>query len=83
MGLYPIGTLVELNSGEVAVVYSRTGASPAAQGHGAAGAGQVGGALPAHAGSDAQPLDPTGEPYRILGAAHNAYGIDPAEFYLV
>jgi HD-GYP domain-containing protein (c-di-GMP phosphodiesterase class II) len=84
LGLYPIGTLVELNTGEVAVVIQQN---------------QVRRLKPRllillapdkqperHSRSldlMLDPLTPTGEPYRIRHALPlDAYGIDPAEFYL-
>ena len=84
LGLYPIGTLVELNTGEVAVVIQQN---------------QVRRLRPRLLILLAQdktlerwprsldlildPATPTGEPYRIQAALpSNAYGIDPAEFFL-
>jgi HD-GYP domain-containing protein (c-di-GMP phosphodiesterase class II) len=84
VGLYPIGTLVELNTGEVAVVIQQN---------------QVRRLKPRLLVLLAQdkslerrprnldlildPTTPTGEPYRIRQALpSNAYGIDPGEFFL-
>ena len=84
VGLYPIGTLVELNTGEVAVVIQQN---------------QVRRLKPRLLILLAQdkslerrprsldliydPATPTGEPYRIKHALpSNAYGIDPSEFFL-
>lgn len=84
VGLYPIGTLVELNTGEVAVVIQQN---------------QVRRLKPRLLILLAQdksverrprsldliydPATPTGEAYRIKCALpSNAYGIDPAEFFL-
>lgn len=84
IGLYPIGSLVELNSGEVGVVIQQNQIR------------RLKPRLLIVLGPDKQidrhpitldlmtdPPNPTGEPYRILRALPvNAYGIDPAEFYL-
>lgn len=84
IGLYPVGTLVELNSGEVAVVIQQN---------------QVRRLQPrvlVLLGTDKsveryprtlellmRPEAPDGEPYRILKALPpNAYGLDPTDFYL-
>lgn len=84
IGIYPVGTLVELNSGEVAVVIQQN---------------QVRRLQPRVMivlGPDKtvekraptvdlvySPNAPTGEPYRIVRALPaNAYGIDPADYYL-
>ena len=84
VGLYPIGSLVELNTGEVAVVIQQN---------------QVRRLKPRLLVLLAQdkslerrprsldlmydPATPTGEPYRIKNALpSNAYGIDPSEFFL-
>lgn len=84
VGLYPIGTLVELNTGEVAVVIQQN---------------QVRRLKPRLLVLLAQdktlerrprsldlildPTTPTGTPYRIRHALPpNAYGIDPTEFFL-
>lgn len=84
VGLYPIGTLVELNSGEVAVVIQQNRVlrekprlmvlmttdkrlRP----------------RPCYLDLMDSPLAPDRTPYRILKALpSNAYGIDPAEFFL-
>lgn len=84
LGIYPIGSLVELNTGEVAVVIQQN---------------QVRRLRPRLLVLMApdkslerrprnlelllNPTTPTGEPYRIKQALpSNAYGIDPTEFYL-
>ncbi len=85
MGLYPIGTLVELNSGEVAVVLQQNQVrrlQPKVMVLLAPDKSVE--RYPRTLDLMLNPLGPTGEPYRILGALpDNAYGIDPAEFYLV
>jgi len=84
VGLYPIGTLVELNTGEVAVVIQQN---------------QVRRMkprllvllaedkslkrCPRNLDLILEPSTPMGEPYRIKNALpSNAYGIDPTEFFL-
>jgi HD-GYP domain-containing protein (c-di-GMP phosphodiesterase class II) len=84
VGLYPIGTLVELNTGEVAVVIQQN---------------QVRRMKPRllillaedktlkrrprNLDLILEPPTPMGEPYRIKNALpSNAYGIDPTEFFL-
>ncbi len=84
VGLYPIGTLVELNTGEVAVVIQQN---------------QVRRMKPRllillaedktlmrrprNLDLILEPPTPMGEPYRIRNALpSNAYGIDPTEFFL-
>ena len=84
LGLYPIGTLVELNTGEVAVVIQQN---------------QVRRMKPRllillaedkslkrrprNLDLILEPTTPMGEPYRIKSALpSNAYGIDPSEFFL-
>lgn len=84
VGLYPIGTLVELNTGEVAVVIQQN---------------QVRRMKPRllillaedktlkrrprNLELILEPTTPMGEPYRIKSALpSNAYGIDPTEFFL-
>ena len=84
VGLYPIGTLVELNTGEVAVVIQQN---------------QVRRMRPRllillaedktlkrrprNLELILEPTTPMGEPYRIKSALpSNAYGIDPTEFFL-
>jgi HD-GYP domain-containing protein (c-di-GMP phosphodiesterase class II) len=85
IGLYPVGTLVELSSGEVAVVIQQNqvrrlqpkvmillGPDKTVERH------------PRTLDLLMQPRTPTGEPYRVLRALPgNAYGIDPRDFYLV
>lgn len=85
MGLYPIGTLVELNSGEVAVVIQQNqvrrlqpkvmvllGPDKSVERH------------PRTLDLLMQPNTPTGEPYRILRSLPgDAYGINPRDYYLV
>lgn len=84
IGLYPAGTLVELNSGEVGVVISQNRVrrlqprvlvilnpdrSPNRH--------------PPTLDLLYEPVTPGGEPYRIVRALPaGTYGIDPAEFYL-
>ncbi|WP_083953788.1 HD-GYP domain-containing protein [Thauera butanivorans] len=84
IGLYPIGTLVELNSGEVAVVIQQNqvrrlqprvivilAPDKAVE------------RFPRILDLLMQPETAAGEPYRILRALPpNAYGIDPNDFYL-
>jgi len=84
IGLYPIGSLVELNTGEVAVVIQQNqvrrlkprviillGPDKSLERH------------PITLDLMLDPPTPTGQPYRIVQALPaNAYGIDPAEFYL-
>lgn len=84
LGLYPIGSLVELNTGEVGVVIQQNlvrrlkprllivlAADKKIEQH------------PVTLDLMLDPLTPTGVPYRITQALPaNAYGIDPAEFYL-
>ena len=84
MGLYPIGTLVELNSGEVAVVLQQNQVrrlQPKVMILLAPDKSVE--RYPRTLDLMLEPVGPTGETYRILGALpDNAYGIDPAEFYL-
>lgn len=84
IGLYPAGTLVELNSGEIAVVIAQNRvrrmqprvlvllcADKTPNHH------------PPTLDLLYSPLTPAGEPYRILRALPTgAHGIDPSEFYL-
>lgn len=84
VGLYPIGTLVELNTGEVAVVIQQNQVR------------RLRPRLLVLMAPDKSlerrprglnlmlvPNTPTGEPYRIVRALpSNAYGIDPVEFFL-
>jgi HD-GYP domain-containing protein (c-di-GMP phosphodiesterase class II) len=84
VGLYPIGTLVELNSGEVAVVIQQNQVrrlkprllillAP----------DKTLERRPRSLDLILEPTTPTGEPYRIRQALPtNAYGIDPVEFFL-
>jgi len=84
IGLYPIGTLVELNTGEVAVVIQQNQvrrmkprllillAEDKALKR-----------RPRNLDLILEPTTPLGEPYRIKSALpSNAYGIDPTEFFL-
>jgi HD-GYP domain-containing protein (c-di-GMP phosphodiesterase class II) len=84
MGLYPIGTLVELNTGEVAVVLQQNQVrrlQPKVMVLLASDKSVE--RYPRTLDLILDPAGPTGEPYRILGALpENAFGIDPAEFYL-
>ena len=84
IGLYPIGSLVELNTGEVGVVIQQNqirrlkprllillGPDKSPERH------------PITIDLMLEPPTPTGELYRITKALPaNAYGIDPVEFYL-
>jgi HD-GYP domain-containing protein (c-di-GMP phosphodiesterase class II) len=84
IGLYPIGSLVELNTGEVAVVIQQNqvrrlrprlmvllGPDKSVE------------KRPINLDLMYDPKTPTGEMYRIIRALpSNAYGIDPAEFFL-
>ena len=84
IGLYPIGSLVELNTGEVGVVIQQNqirrlkprlmillGPDKSVERH------------PVTLDLMMDPPTPTGEIYRILHALPaNAHGIDPSEFYL-
>ena len=84
IGLYPIGSLVELNSGEVGVVIQQNkvrrlkprllivlGPDKSVERH------------PITIDLMNDPTAQTGVPYRIVQALPaNAYGIDPAEFYI-
>lgn len=84
VGLYPIGTLVELNSGEVAVIIQQNQVrrlkprllillAP----------DKTLERRPRSLDLILDPPTPTGEPYRIKSALpSNAYGIDPTEFFL-
>jgi hypothetical protein len=84
IGLYPIGTLVELNSGEVAVVIQQNQVrrlqprvlvllAPDKSIE----------RFPRTLDLLMQPESAEGEPYRIVQALPpNAYGIDPKDFYL-
>lgn len=84
IGLYPVGTLVELNSGEVAVVIQQNQVRRLQP--------RVLVLLAADKSVERYPRTlelllrpeaPDGEPYRILKALPpNAYGLDPADFYL-
>lgn len=84
LGLYPIGTLVELNSGEVGIVIQQNPVrrlrprvlvllAP----------DKTFERRPRSLDLMLDPPSPTGEPYRISTALpSDAYGIDPAEFFL-
>lgn len=83
-GIYPVSSLVELNSGEVAVVIQQNrirrlqprvmvllNADKSKNLH------------PATLDLINQPISPDGEPYKILrGLPANSYGMNPADFYL-
>ena len=85
IGLYPIGTLVELNTGEVGVVVQQNQVrrlqprvlvllAP----------DKTIDRFPRTLDLIMQPLAHSGEPYRIVQALPpNAHGIDPADFFLV
>ena len=84
VGLYPVGSLVELNSGEVAIVIQQNqvrrlkprllilmAPDKSIERH------------PRNLDLIYEPITPTGEPYRIVKALPlNAHGIDPTEFFL-
>ena len=84
LGIYPVSSLVELNTGEVAVVIQQNqvrrllprvmvllGPDKTRNEH------------PATINLLNAPLTPSGEPYAILhGVAPNAYGLNPADFYI-
>ena len=84
MGVYPVGALVELNSGEVAVVIQQNKVRRLQP--------RVFIVLAADKSIERyprtldllmQPQSPVGEPYRILRSLPpDAYGIDPRELYL-
>lgn len=84
LGLYPVGSLVELNTGEVAVVVQQNQVRRLRP--------RVMIVLAADKSFERyprtidllmEPATPTGEPYRIAQAvAADAYGIDSAEFFL-
>jgi hypothetical protein len=84
VGLYPIGSLVELNSGEVGVVIQQNQVRRLKP--------RVMIVLGPDKSVERKPrtidliMDPpcgTGEPYRIIHSLPmDAYGIDPTEFYL-
>jgi HD-GYP domain-containing protein (c-di-GMP phosphodiesterase class II) len=84
VGLYPIGTLVELNTGEVGVVIQQNQVrrlQPRVLVLLAADKSVE--RFPRTLDLLMQPQTPAGEPYRIVQALpQNAHGIDPADFYL-
>lgn len=84
VGLYPIGTLVELNSGEVAIVIEQNRVlreKPRLMILLSAEKRLL--QRPAYVDLMQVPLTPDGAPYRVVKALPpNAYGIDPAEFFL-
>lgn len=84
VGLYPIGTLVELNSGEVAIVIEQNRVlreKPRLMVLLSAEKCLL--QRPAYVELMREPLTPDGTPYRVVKALPpNAYGIDPAEFFL-
>lgn len=84
VGLYPIGTLVQLNSGEVAVVvqqYHVRRLKPRLLVLLAPDKSVE--RRPRSLDLMLDPAMPSGEPYRILHALpSNAYGIDPGEYYI-
>lgn len=84
IGIYPIGTLVELNSGEVAIVIQQNQIrrlKPRVMV--VLGPDKTVERRPRTLDLLMEPTIGTGETYRIVHALpNNAYGIDPAEFYL-
>jgi HD-GYP domain-containing protein (c-di-GMP phosphodiesterase class II) len=84
IGLYPVGTLVKLNSGEVAVVIAQNRVrrlKPKVMV--LLGPDKTPNRYPPTLDLLYDPPSPRGTPYRILRALPpNAYGIDPKEFYL-
>jgi HD-GYP domain-containing protein (c-di-GMP phosphodiesterase class II) len=84
IGLYPAGTLVELNSGEVAVVISQNRVrrmQPRVLVLHAAD--RTPNRYPPTLDLLYAPLTPSGKPYAIVRSLPvGSYGIDPAEFYL-
>lgn len=84
VGLYPVGTLVELNSGEVAVVIAQNRIrrlQPRIMV--LLGPDKSRNRYPPTFDLLYDPPSPTGEPYRIVRSLPpNAHGIDPREFYL-
>jgi hypothetical protein len=84
VGLYPIGTMVELNSGEVAIVIEQNRVlreKPRLMILLSAEKRLL--QRPRYVDLKRSPPAPDGEPYRVVKALPpNAYGIDPAEFFL-
>ncbi len=84
VGLYPIATLVELNSGEVAIVIEQNRVlreKPRLMILLSAEKRLL--SRPTYVDLMRSPRAPDGEPYRVVKALPpNAYGIDPAEFFL-
>ncbi|MCB1915470.1 MAG: HD-GYP domain-containing protein [Rhodocyclaceae bacterium] len=84
IGIYPVGSLVELNSGEVAVVIGQNRIrrlKPRVMVLLAPDKTQN--AYPPLLDLLYDPVTPAGEPYAIVRSLpSNAYGIDPQEFYL-
>src|SRR5690606_12448294 len=84
IGLYPIGTLVELNTGEVAVVIQQNQVRrlrPTVLV--LLGPDKTVERFPRTLNLLMQPATPEGLPYRITQALPpDSYGIDPADFYL-
>lgn len=85
VGLYPIGALVEMHSGEVCVVVAQNRVrrlKPRVMV--LLQADKTASAYPQMLDLLYEPLAPDGSPYSILrGLPPDAYGIDPQEFYLV
>ena len=84
VGLYPIGTLVELNSAEVAIVIEQNRVlreRPRLMVLLSADKSLM--SRPKYLNLMQSPVAPGGDPYRVVKALPpNAYGIDPAEFFL-
>lgn len=84
VGLYPIGTLVELNSGEVAIVIEQNRVlreRPRLMVLLSADKSLM--SRPKYLNLMQSPVAPGGDPYRVVKALPpNAHGIDPAEFFL-
>ena len=84
VGLYPIGTLVELNSAEVAIVIEQNRVlreRPRLMVLLSADKSLM--SRPKYLNLMQSPVAPGGDPYRVVKALPpNAHGIDPAEFFL-
>jgi HD-GYP domain-containing protein (c-di-GMP phosphodiesterase class II) len=84
IGIYPVGSIVELNSGEVAVVVAQNQVrrlKPRVMI--LLGPDKTPDRRPRTLDLIYDPANPTGEPYRIVKALpSDAYGIDPKDFFL-